>query len=212
MYKKFLHIGSFTISRSRHSFQFTIKFYAEEFIYFSPGKRHEPVSAKINWTLRLPCAMMKGREEAGILRISENLDVQYSGGIVSVSDREGMVVTFSKDQSIQRKVSMVLLGEFSDLPKIQVAQAFGFSARQSYYNIRELVLHGTAMDLAPKKTGPSKPPKRTHELETLIIKMRFETDRNMYEIASELSRQGFVVSPRLVADVLADYGLSKKNY
>jgi hypothetical protein len=33
----------------------------------------------------------------------------------------------------------------------------------------------------------------------------------MYEIAQELTRLGFEVSARLVAQVLSDYGLSKKN-
>jgi len=154
---------------------------------------------------------MEGEGGAVKLRISPNIEVQYSGGILSVSNGEGKVITFSKEQSIQRKVSMVLLGEFSDQPKIQIAKAFGFSTRKSYYDIREQVLKGTAADLAPKRTGPLKPPKRTRELEALIIQMRFETDLNMYEITAELSRRGFDVSSRLVAEVLADYGLAKKN-
>jgi hypothetical protein len=33
----------------------------------------------------------------------------------------------------------------------------------------------------------------------------------MYQIADILSQMGFNVSARLVADVLSDYGLSKKN-
>ncbi len=41
--------------------------------------------------------------------------------------------------------------------------------------------------------------------------MRFETDGNMYAIAEALTQLGFTVSARLVAQVLADYGLSKKN-
>jgi hypothetical protein len=146
------------------------------------------------------------------MKVSPCVVIQTSDGISSLSDRAGKVITFSKDQSVQRKVSMVLLGEFSDQPKIELARAFGFSTRKSYYDIRELVLHGTAADLIPKRTGPSKAPKRTRELEALIIQMRFETDRNMYEIAGELANLGFNVSPRLVAAVLADFGLAKKNF
>jgi hypothetical protein len=66
-------------------------------------------------------------------------------------------------------------------------------------------------DLLPKRTGPQNPPKRTKEVESLIIRKRFETDLSMYEIAHELTLLGFEVSARLVAQVLSDYGLSKKN-
>ena len=63
----------------------------------------------------------------------------------------------------------------------------------------------------PKRTGPHTPPKRTKEVEVLIIRRRFETDENMYDIADALTQLGFDVSARLVGQVLADYGLSKKN-
>jgi hypothetical protein len=33
----------------------------------------------------------------------------------------------------------------------------------------------------------------------------------MYEIADEINKMGFKVSSRLVGEVLADYGLSKKK-
>jgi len=48
-------------------------------------------------------------------------------------------------------------------------------------------------------------------MEALIIRTRFETDRNMYEIADTLTQMDYPVSARLVGQVLADYGLSKKN-
>ena len=37
------------------------------------------------------------------------------------------------------------------------------------------------------------------------------TAQNMYDIADALTQLGFDVSARLVGQVLADYGLSKKN-
>jgi hypothetical protein len=48
-------------------------------------------------------------------------------------------------------------------------------------------------------------------VEALIIRTRFETDGNMYEIAEALTALGFPVSARLVGRVLVDYGLSKKT-
>jgi hypothetical protein len=82
---------------------------------------------------------------------------------------------------------------------------------KSYYDIRHAVLHGAPADLLPKRPGPHHPSKRTKEVEARIIRMRFETDLNRDEIAETFTQMGFKVSARLVGQVLADYGLSKKN-
>ncbi len=145
------------------------------------------------------------------MNISLDVEVLVKNGTLVLTDREGKAITFSPEQSVQKKVSMITLGELSELPKIRLAQAFGFKTRKSYYDIRNAVLNGLPADLLPKRTGPQNPPKRTKELEALILRYRYETDLNMYEIADELTRLGFQVSARLVAQVLADYGLSKKN-
>ena len=143
--------------------------------------------------------------------ISLNLEVLVKDGRLVLTDRDGKVVSFSPDQSVQRKVSMVTFGELCDVPKLRVAEAFGFKTRNSYYDARNVVLHGASADLLPKRRGPQRPPKRTRDIEILIIGMRCETDLNMYEIAEQLGRMGLDVSARLVGQVLSDYGLSKKN-
>jgi len=145
------------------------------------------------------------------MQISLNIEVQMKNGVLILTDTEGKAVTFSKDQVVQKKVSMITLGELSDLPKIKVAQAFGFATRKSYYDARYAVLNGVAADLFPQRTGPKKATKRTRKLEVKVIQMRFDTTYNMYEIADELKRLGFDVSARLVGKVLADFGLSKKK-
>lgn len=145
------------------------------------------------------------------MHISLDVEVLVKNGTLVLTDRDGKAVTFASEQTVQKKVSMITLGELCELPKIQLAQAFGFKTRKSYYDIRDAVLNGLPADLLPKRTGPQKAPKRTREVEVLIIRSRFETDLSMYEIADELARLGFDVSARLVGQVLADYGLSKKN-
>jgi len=145
------------------------------------------------------------------MQISLNIEVQMKNGVLILTDTEGKAVTFSKDQVVQKKVSMITLGELSDLPKIKVAQAFGFATRKSYYDARYAVLNGVATDLFPQRTGPKKATKRTRELEVKVIQMRFDTTYSMYEIADELKRLGFDISARLVGKVLADFGLSKKK-
>jgi hypothetical protein len=155
--------------------------------------------------------MGPNRKEGTPMNISLDVEVLVKNGALVLTDRDGKAITFSPEQSVQKKVSMITLGELCDLPKIRLAQAFGFKTRKSYYDIRDAVLNGSPADLLPKKTGPQKPPKRTKEVEALIIRSRFDTDLSMYKIADELTRLGFDVSARLVAQVLADYGLSKKN-
>lgn len=145
------------------------------------------------------------------MNIAIDIEVSVKNGALVLTDREGKAITFSPEQSVQKKVSMITLGELCNLPKIELAQAFGFKTRKSYYDTREAVLNGLPADLLPKRTGPHTASKRTKELEALIIRRRYETDLNMYQITAELTQLGFAVSARLVAQVLADYGLGKKN-
>ena len=145
------------------------------------------------------------------MNIAIDIVVSVKNGILVLTDRDGKAITFSPEQSVQKKVSMITLGELCDLPKIELAQAFGFKTRKSYYDTRDAVLNGLPADLLPKRTGPQTASKRTKEVEALIIRRRYETDLNMYQIAAELTQLGFAVSARLVAQVLADYGLGKKN-
>jgi hypothetical protein len=145
------------------------------------------------------------------MNIAIDIEVSVKNGTLVLTDRQGKAITFSPEQSVQKKVSMITLGELCNLPKIELAQAFGFKTRKSYYDTREAVLNGLPADLLPKRTGPQTASKRTKELEALIIRRRYETDLNMYQITAELTQLGFAVSARLVAQVLADYGLGKKN-
>ena len=143
--------------------------------------------------------------------ITLNLDVEVQDGTLVLTDRTGQTITFSKAQSVQPKVSMLTLGDRCGLPKRQLAAGFGFKTRQAYYDSRKAVLQGSLADLCPKRRGPRSPSIRTKEMEALIIRTRFETDRNMSEIADPLTQMDYPVSARLVGQVLADDGLSKKN-
>jgi hypothetical protein len=149
--------------------------------------------------------------EAMTMHLALNLNVQVKDGTLVLTDGVGKTVTFSEAQSVQKKVSMITLGELCGLPKRALATGFGFKSRTSYYDSRNAVLQGTAADLLPKRTGPHTPSKRTKEVEACLIRTRFETDLNMYEIAEALTHMGFNVSTRLVGQVLADDGLAKKN-
>ncbi len=68
------------------------------------------------------------------MKISLNIEVRMKDGVLILTDTEGKAVTFLKDQLVQKKVSMVTLGELSDLPRIKVAQVLGFATRKSCYD------------------------------------------------------------------------------
>jgi len=155
--------------------------------------------------------MGRTTEEGKIMQIALNVNVQVQDGTLVLTDPAGKTVTFSKEQTVQKKVSMIALGELCGLPKRQLANGFGFKTRKSYYDCRNTVLKGTPEELVPQRRGPHTRSKRTKEVEALIIRTRFETDGNMYEIAETLTQQGVPVSARLVGRVLADYGLAKNN-
>lgn len=145
------------------------------------------------------------------MKLSINIKAYTKNGTLILTDSQGKAVTFSNRQEVQKKVSMVTLGELCDLPKIKVAKAFGYATRKSYYDIREAVLSGSVDEIIPKRTGPQKAPKRTRELEIRIIQLRCKTDLNMYEMAGVLAKEGFDVSARLIGKVLEAYSLSKKT-
>jgi hypothetical protein len=140
-----------------------------------------------------------------------NLDIQINNGTLTIRDAKGGTVSYTRDQVVQRKINMVTLGEVSQLPKIEIARAFGYSTRKSYYDAKDAVLKGPIEIIIPKKSGPNNPRKRTKEIEILVIRYRFETDYNMYEIAEHLNNLGFDISSRVVSQILSDYGLAKKN-
>jgi hypothetical protein len=145
------------------------------------------------------------------MQITLHVNVQVKDGALVLTAPSGKTISFSKEQAVQQKISMIILGDLCGLSKRQLAVGFGFKTRKSYYDIRNAVLNGSLADLLPKRPTPRTRPQRTREVEAQIIRMRFETDLNMYEIADTLTHMGFNINARLVARVLADYGLAKKN-
>jgi len=140
-----------------------------------------------------------------------NIHVQVKDGTLVLTDSAGKTVTFSKEHTVQKKVSMITLGALCGFPKHQRATGFGFQSRTSSYALRNVVLPGAPADLLPKRTGPHPPSKRTQEVEARLIRLRFETHGTLYESADAFTQMGFPVRARLVGQGRADYGLSKKN-
>ena len=90
--------------------------------------------------------------------IARNVNVQVQDDTLVFTDHAGKTVTFSKEQTVQKQVSMMTLGELCSLPKRQLAASFGCKTRPSYYDIRNAVLTGARKTSGPNGRDP--PPDR----------------------------------------------------
>jgi hypothetical protein len=145
------------------------------------------------------------------MKIALDLNIQFKDGILFLSSSYGKSLIFPKDHAVQKKIQMVTLVELSELTIEQICKLFNYKTRKSYYDIRRCVLENKIEALMPKKTGPKSAPKRTAELEKRVIQLRLSTEKNMYEMTRILNQEGFSTKSRLVAQILSDYGISKKN-
>jgi hypothetical protein len=145
------------------------------------------------------------------MKIGLDLEFQFKEGMLILKSNSGKTLIFTKDHVVQKKIQMVALAELSELSIEQICEFFNYKTRKSYYDIRRFVLENNIEALMPKKTGPKSAPKRTPELEKRIIQLRLSTDKNMYKMTRILNREGFSVKSRLVAQILSDYGISKKK-
>lgn len=145
------------------------------------------------------------------MKIGLDLEVQFEEGMLILKSSSGKTLIFPKDHVVQKKIQMVALAELSELSIERICEFFNYKTRKSYYDIRRFVLENNIEALMPKKTGPKSSPKRTPELEKRVIQLRLSTDKNMYEMTRILNQEGFSVKSRVVAQILSDYGISKKK-
>lgn len=145
------------------------------------------------------------------MKISLDLDVKVKDGILVVNSAAGRTLVFPKDHLVPKKIQMVTLAELSDMSIERICTLFGYKTRKSYYDIRRCVLENDIHALMPRKTGPKSARKRTTELEKRVIQLRLSTDKDMYKITEILNQEGFSIGARLVAQILSDYGISKKK-
>jgi len=145
------------------------------------------------------------------MKIALDLNVQLKDGALILKAGTGKTLVFPRDHVVTKKIQMVTLAELSELTIEELCRLFGYKTRKSYYDIRRFVLENNMEALMPKRTGPKSSPKRTPELEKRVIQLRLSSDKNMYDLTGILRREGFPIGPRLVAQILSDYGISKKK-
>src|SRR5712692_4234744 len=78
--------------------------------------------AEISYTsLQRSGSMGSTTWEGRIMPSALNVNVQVNDDTLVLTDRAGKTITFSKEQTVQKKVSMIALGELCGLPKRHLA-------------------------------------------------------------------------------------------
>ncbi len=128
-----------------------------------------------------------------------------------IGDTQGRIFIINPDDPIQWRYEMVRQATLSRKPIDEISKEFGFS-RDMYFYYKSKFETGGILGLADCKPGPTKPRKRTEEVEKQILKIRFKRpELNMYEICEMLKLEGYGISPRSVGRTITSHGLGLKK-
>lgn len=123
----------------------------------------------------------------------------------------GGALKVQPQDSLTRKMTMLMEGECEGLGPIQAARKHGYS-KQRYFQLRKAYEQDGARALLDQPRGPKTNYRRTGELARQVVRHRFlDPDASVEVIAQKLRQTGFVISVRSVERVIADYGLQKKT-
>lgn len=146
------------------------------------------------------------------MKVALDLDVQLKDGTLILGAGPNRTLIIPQEYVVSKKIHMVTMAELTNLSIEEICSLFGYRTRKSFYDIRRAVMQNDIQALMLKKTGPKGCPKRTPQLEKRVIQLRLSTDKDMYEITNAVKAEGFSVESRSVAQILEDYGISKKKH
>jgi hypothetical protein len=145
------------------------------------------------------------------MHLTLSVTLHATEGQLTLTTDEGRTLTFTADQTLQQQVCLVILGVLTDTPKAELAHACGYATKKSFYDHRDAVLHQPSATLGPKKRGPHGARKRTPELEAFVLNRRATLGEDLYSLHHEVCAAGYAVGVRLVSQILADHGVTKKK-
>jgi len=145
------------------------------------------------------------------MHLTLDITLSTTAGTMTLTTADGRTVTFTTTQPIQQQICLVLLGELTDIPKQALASACGYATKKSFYDHRDAVLTQPSTALAPRKRGPKGARKRTPELDAFVLQRRVEHGDDLYTLHHAVRESGFPVGVRLVSQILAEHGLTKKK-
>jgi len=128
-----------------------------------------------------------------------------------IGDTPGRIFIIKPDDPIQWRYEMIRQATLSRKPIGEISKEFGFS-RDMYFYYKGKFETAGILGLADCKPGPTRPRKRTEEVENRIIQIRFKRpELNMYEICEVLKQEGYKISPRSVGRTITFHGLGLKK-
>jgi len=145
------------------------------------------------------------------MRLTLDITLSSTDGQLTLTTDAGRAITFTADQPLQQQICLVLFGALTNQPKDALANACGYATKKSFYDHRDAVLRQPSAALGPKKRGPKGAHKRTPALDIFVLKRRVEHGDDLYTLHHAVREAGFPVGVRLVSQILAEHGLTKKK-
>src|SRR5256885_1235556 len=90
-----------------------------------------------------------------IMHIALDVHVQVKDDTLVLTDRAGKTITFSKEQTVQKKVSMIALGELCGLPKAISPLASASRRANPITTVATLSSQGHRKTSCPNGWGPT---------------------------------------------------------
>ncbi len=136
--------------------------------------------------------------------------LRFEGDKVFVDGTHGTLEVLESDE-ITVKLFMLIEGECEGLGPTKAAQKFGF-CKQRYFQLLHAYREQGAIALLNNKRGPKTNYRRIPEVVRQVIRYRFlDPDMSAEVISQKLTQNGWPISIRSVARILAEYGLQKKT-
>ena len=115
------------------------------------------------------------------------------------------------DDTVTRKLAMLIEGQCGGLGPAKAARKYGYS-RQRYYQLRRAFQCGGAVALGNAKRGPKSNYRHSGQVIREVVRHRFlDPDASAAVIAQKMRQGGHRISTSTVQRVIRSYGLEKKT-
>ncbi|MFQ5904545.1 MAG: hypothetical protein ACE5JO_12745 [Candidatus Binatia bacterium] len=115
------------------------------------------------------------------------------------------------EDSLQKRYELVRELKLNAGSKEEICKKYGYSRIMGYHYEKawdEKAWEG----LMDKPKGPKTKTRRTEEVERRVLDIRFkDPEKDMYDIADILEKEGYKISARSVGRVLSEHGVTLKK-
>ena len=128
-----------------------------------------------------------------------------------IEGKKGKTFKIDRSNTLQRRYEMVRELSLSSESKDTICAKYGYTRKTGHQYLRAWEEKGWE-GLMDKPRGPKSRSKRTSEVERRVLDIRFkDQEKDMYDIADILKKEGYEISARSVARVLSEHGVTLKK-